>query len=381
MIREIGFTMVELDNNPRHYLGRSFCILEVLATVVGGARMGMVINLARAFDIEAELCRCPVKSAEAMTWATEDKELIDGFIRERVGGGFEGLDQLVTKSIIQGAADALAAARQKTVLDFSGWDLSSSGDAKIIAQIVREWPSLLTLNLSSVDLGAAGVLDLIESIRECQHLVTLALDGRPLAVKQLRGTEPAASIDLAAKGLKTASAIVIASLIASNTVITELNLESNQIGADGAEHLARALVQNSKLTRLNVRNNDLDGVAARLLRHAAVQTERADFELLIEDDDSQQLDSDDPEAWDEYQGHVFKVNGPRFRLPRRLGKDSTEREHLDALQSRWLRDAILDGYKLVHRPLPGGYNRPRCPPPPQSDPPLEMNQLTRKSTF
>ena len=77
-------------------------------------------------------------------------------------------------------ADALAAARQKTVLDFSGWDLSSSGDAKIIAQIVHEWPSLLTLNLSSVDLGAAGVLDLIESIRECQHLVTLALDGRSL---------------------------------------------------------------------------------------------------------------------------------------------------------------------------------------------------------
>ena len=52
-------------------------------------------------------------------------------------------------------------------------------------------------------------------------------------------------------------------------------------------------------------------------------------------------------------------------------EESTEREHLDALQSRWLRDAILDGYKLVHRPLPGGYNRPRCPPPPQSDPPLE----------
>ena len=37
IIKEIGFTMVELDNSPQAYLGRSFCILEAFATVAGGA--------------------------------------------------------------------------------------------------------------------------------------------------------------------------------------------------------------------------------------------------------------------------------------------------------------------------------------------------------
>ena len=49
-----------------------------------------------------------------------------------------------------------------------------------------------------------------------------SLDGHPLQIKQLRGEEPVELIDLSAKGLGVASAVVIASLITSNTVTKTL---------------------------------------------------------------------------------------------------------------------------------------------------------------
>ena len=49
-----------------------------------------------------------------------------------------------------------------------------------------------------------------------------SLDGHPLEINQPKGTEPVESIDLAGKGLTILSAIVIASLIGSNTVTKSL---------------------------------------------------------------------------------------------------------------------------------------------------------------
>ena len=49
-----------------------------------------------------------------------------------------------------------------------------------------------------------------------------SLDGHPLEINQLKGTEPVESIDLSDKRLGVASAVVIASLIGSNTVTKSL---------------------------------------------------------------------------------------------------------------------------------------------------------------
>ena len=49
-----------------------------------------------------------------------------------------------------------------------------------------------------------------------------SLDGHPLTINQLKGTEPVESIDLSRKRLGVASAIVIARLIGSNTVTKSL---------------------------------------------------------------------------------------------------------------------------------------------------------------
>ena len=66
---------------------------------------------------------------------------------------------------------------------------------------------------------------------KCQQPLTLpqstrarlcSIDGHALQINQLRGSEPVESIDLSNKGLGVASAIVIASLIGSNTVTKSL---------------------------------------------------------------------------------------------------------------------------------------------------------------
>ena len=49
-----------------------------------------------------------------------------------------------------------------------------------------------------------------------------SLDGHPLQIKQLKGEEPVEVIDLSGKGLTVLSAIVIASLISSNTATKSL---------------------------------------------------------------------------------------------------------------------------------------------------------------
>ena len=49
-----------------------------------------------------------------------------------------------------------------------------------------------------------------------------SIDGRPLQIKELSGKEPVESTDLSVKGLGVASAVVIASLISSNTATKTL---------------------------------------------------------------------------------------------------------------------------------------------------------------
>ena len=49
-----------------------------------------------------------------------------------------------------------------------------------------------------------------------------SLDRHPLQIKQLKGEEPVEVIDLSGKGLTILSAIVIASLISSNTATKSL---------------------------------------------------------------------------------------------------------------------------------------------------------------
>ena len=97
------------------------------------------------------------------------------------------------------------------------------------------------------------------------------LDGYALPIKNLKGTEPVESLDLSAENLGVASAIVIASLISVNDLLTSLNLGHNQLcgldehglgtyTADGITAIADALRVNGALTSLDLSKNQLCGL-------------------------------------------------------------------------------------------------------------------------
>ena len=54
-IREIGLTLAELDMDPQAYLTRSFCILELLATVESGTPLLVQMHYLRAFGVALDL--------------------------------------------------------------------------------------------------------------------------------------------------------------------------------------------------------------------------------------------------------------------------------------------------------------------------------------
>ena len=97
------------------------------------------------------------------------------------------------------------------------------------------WRNKLTsLGLGRCSIGPTGAAEIAEYVSGSGVLTKLNLDGHELDLPKLRGTDPAASLDLTSKKLGPASAIVIASLIAGNEVLTELSLPYNSIGDEGA---------------------------------------------------------------------------------------------------------------------------------------------------
>ena len=64
------------------------------------------------------------------------------------------------------------------------------------------------------------------------------LDGFPLPIKKLKGTDPVASLDLSRKSLSPASVVVIAALIGDNPSITVVDLRYNNLDTKSATMLA-----------------------------------------------------------------------------------------------------------------------------------------------
>ena len=229
VIREIGLTLAELDMNPQAYLTRSFCILELLATVESGATLLVQMHFLRAFGVEAELAARPVDAKAAQTRDPADKATIDGFV-EAMPGGFETLNATITEAI-QKAAKVIAAQ-----FSASGIDLSKKGltahDAAAVAEILKSNTSVTTVNLDgNKEIGDEGAKALAEALKV-------------------------------------------------NATVGYLDLSGCGIGDDGAAALAEALRSNTTLTKLFLEdNNGIGEKGKRLLRKAVVC--REGFELLL----------------------------------------------------------------------------------------------------
>jgi len=169
---------------------------------------------------------------------------------------------------------ALALNTQLTELVLHGPALGAQASA-LICDVIGPCSSLARLDLRGVWIPSSGnarlgpefvggAREVATRLAATESLTKVNLDGCPLPVQMLKGTDPVKALDLSGVGLQLASVIVIGSLVGINTSLTSLYLSRNHIGAAGAQPLADALQVNSTLRSLSLSDNDLcdEGVEA-----------------------------------------------------------------------------------------------------------------------
>ena len=218
VIKEIGLTLAELDFDLQAYLTRSFCILELFATVEGGAKLLVQMHYLRAFGVEAELAARPVDAAKAKTRREADKAKIDGFV-EAMPGGFERLNATITTAIKEAAA-VIAKQFGASEINLVNKGLTAH-DATVVAEILKSNTSVTVVVLvGNKEIGDEGAKALAEALKVNATVEVLHLNGC---------------------GIGDDGAAAIAEALRSNTSLTMLNLGGNGIGEQGKQLLRDAV--------------------------------------------------------------------------------------------------------------------------------------------
>jgi len=219
IIKEIGVTLAELDLDPQAYLTRSFCLLEIYASVHAGATLLVQMHFVKAFGVAAELAARPVDAKKAQTRSEEDKATIDGFV-EAMPGGFETLNKTITEAI-QKAAKVFAAQFSASVISLYRKGLTAH-DAAAVAEILKSKRSVTEVALNeNEEIGDEGAKALAETLKVNK------------TVKQL---------SLQVCGIGDAGAAALAEALRSNTSLTTLDLSPNDgIGEKGKQLLRDAV--------------------------------------------------------------------------------------------------------------------------------------------
>jgi len=188
-------------------------------------------------------------------------------------------------------------------LDASAWSVDEWRMFSVAMSVASRTRSVKLVNCNVDAAKARGIAVLAGN----RVLTELDLDGHPLPIKQLKGEDPVEAINLSGNDLSVLSAIVIASLIGSNTATKSLDVLQNNLGEEGAKAIVQAaqtkpqlmtlcgikpdqteadfsrlnlnvgdaillafdLSRNSGLVKLDVRGNRIDDAAKELLRDAA----------------------------------------------------------------------------------------------------------------
>ena len=218
VIKEINLTIAELDMDLQAYLTRSFCILELFATVEGGAKLLVQMHYLRAFGAEAELAARPVDAAKAKTRREADKAKIDGFV-EAMPGGFERLNATITTAIKEAAA-VIAKQFGASEIELYKKGLTAH-DATVVAEILKSNTSVTQVLLfDNKEIGDEGAKALAEALKVNATVERLYLDGC---------------------GIGDDGAAAIAEALRSNTSLALLYLEDNGIGEQGKQLLRDAV--------------------------------------------------------------------------------------------------------------------------------------------
>ena len=116
------------------------------------------------------------------------------------------------------------------------------------------------------------------------------IDGFPLPIKKLKGTDPVEALDLSGKGsrLGSASAVVIASLIGVNASITHigrdgLNLKSNNLGDEGWGAIFAGVCgsKDCKITSVDASDERIGPAGAKMIGEALKTSVNASITQVI----------------------------------------------------------------------------------------------------
>jgi len=124
--------------------------------------------------------------------------------------------------------------------------------------------SLTHLDVSHNPIGVDGAKALADALAPApaSSLSTVSLDGAPLPVRPLRGTEAVRTLRLDKRHLGPLSAVFLAGLVRVNPTLTALSLAENALGPSGAAAVVSAMRGNRCVT-LDLCSNDLGAAGAK----------------------------------------------------------------------------------------------------------------------
>lgn len=154
--------------------------------------------------------------------------------------------------------------------------------ATALAEALPLQSSLTHIDLTGNQLGLSGARALAEALLAAptSALTTLSLEGAPLPVRQLRGSDATRALKLDRRGLGPISAVVIAGLLKANGTLTALSLIDNAVGSDGASAIVQSL-KGTKCATLDLTSNEIGKEGAKAIgEHLAALSAHANLTSL-----------------------------------------------------------------------------------------------------
>ncbi|KAE9194520.1 hypothetical protein PF004_g20702 [Phytophthora fragariae] len=206
-------------------------------------------------------------------------------------------------------ATAVASLKKLEKLDLSDNTFKAPG-AKAIAAAVKNMPNLVEFNLRDAAIEDDGMVAIADALREggaAAGLATLDVSGNDLTVESMPALGQVLRVSASLRvlqveeneiGSKGATAIAKALKVGS-PALEKVVANVNEIGASGALALVKAVVDKKAFAKLDIDGNQIsaDGVAD--IESLLESKNKSDVLGSLEDNDEDEEDEDDEEEEDE----------------------------------------------------------------------------------
>eukprot|EP00944_MAST-04C_sp_MAST-4C-sp1_P013499 g13499.t1 len=102
----------------------------------------------------------------------------------------------------------------------------------------------------------------------CEYVIKLGKMGSGLPLREIRTNQTGDYLHLGGRDYGDTEAILLASVLATNTSLEKIYLSYNNIGSEGAKALAKTLATNTSLRRIDFYSNNIGDEGAKALAEA-----------------------------------------------------------------------------------------------------------------